>query len=50
VSLKRRFDTSGTKSAIDLADMTRLAPKVPFEQRKVSDEGRSRLQVLRPTA
>jgi hypothetical protein len=34
VPLKRRFDTSGTKSAIDLADMTRLAPKVPLEQRK----------------
>jgi hypothetical protein len=44
------FDTFGTKRAIGLADMTRLAPKVPFEGKKVPDEGRGRQQVVASTA
>jgi hypothetical protein len=44
------FDTFGTKRAIGLADMTRLAPKVPFEGKKVPDEGRGRQRVVASTA
>jgi hypothetical protein len=45
-----RFDTSGTKSLVDLPDMTRLVPKVPFKKEKVRDEGPLTAAGVAPTA